>query len=199
MNESRNLIRQNYNPMEKEVIRKGIHMTIAFIPSLALFSRSLTITLLLLGTVFYLISEIFRVNNKEFIGFVTSISEIASRERDKGITLGPVTLAVGSLLVLSLFTPVAAACGIYALAFGDGLSSVTGKLWGYKKIPFTQGKSYVGFFTCFTMILSTTYGVTGLLNKSLLAAVAGSITELIPIKDIDNLLIPIVVALAVVL
>ncbi len=197
MNESKNLINLKYNTMQKEFVRKGIHMTIAFIPTLASFNQSITIVLLILGASFYLLSEYFRANNREIIGFVTSISEIASRDRDKGLTLGPVTLAVGALLVLTSFSPVAAACGIYALAFGDGLSSVTGKLWGKTKIPFTNGKSFVGFFTCFTMILSTTFGVTGSLSKALFAAIGGSLIELVPLKDVDNLLIPVVVALIV--
>lgn len=200
MNENKNIInlkKTKYNTMQKEFIRKGIHMTIAFIPALASFNQSVTIIFLMLGTAFYLLSEYFRVNNREIVGIVTSISEIASRDRDKGISLGPVTLAVGTLIVLTSFSPVAAACGIYALAFGDGLSSITGKLWGKVKIPFTGGKSFVGFFTCFTMILSTTFGVTGSLSKALLAATGGAIIELVPVKDVDNLLIPIVVAFIV--
>lgn len=197
MNENKNIINLKYNTMQKEFVRKGIHMTIAIIPTLASYHLTITIVLLILGTAFYLLSEYFRANNKEIIGFLTSISEIASRDRDKGFTLGPVTLAVGAILVLTSFSPVAAACGIYALAFGDGLSSVTGKLWGKTKIPFTNGKSFVGFFTCFTMILSTTFGVTGSLQKAIFAAIGGSIIELVPLKDVDNLLIPVVVALIV--
>lgn len=195
MNESIRVIK--YNSIQKEFVRKGIHMTIAFIPALASVSFNITIILLSVGVVFYMLSEYFRANNRELIGFIATVSEIASRDRDKGFTLGPVTLAFGALLVLLLFNPVAAACGIYALAFGDGLASITGKLWGKVKIPFTQGKSLIGFFTCFTMILSTTYGVTGSLSKALIAAFGGAVIELVPVKDIDNLLIPIVVALLV--
>ena len=44
------------------------------------------------------------------------------------------------------------------------------------------------------MILSTSYGVTGSLNKALVAALGGSLIELVPIKDIDNILIPLTVA-----
>lgn len=197
MNAKEKIVTLQYNSLQKELVRKGIHMTIAFVPTLAMYNERLTILSLLFGSIFFLVSEYFRANDKVIIGFITSISEIASRERDKGITMGPVTLAFGVLLTLTTFNPVAAACGIYALAFGDGLSSVTGKLWGRRKIPFTRGKSLVGTFTCFTMILSTTYGVTGSISKSILAAIGGSLIELIPIKDVDNLLIPMGVALLV--
>lgn len=196
MNNKIELKKTKYNTMQKELVRKSIHMTIAFIPALASFNNNFATALLLGGVLFYFSTEYLRVNGYN-LGFVTSISEIASRDRDKGITIGPITLALGAILVLIFFNPMAAACGIYALAFGDGLSSVTGKLWGQKKIPLTNGKSYIGFFTCFTMILSTTYGVTGSLSRSFLAALGGSLIELIPLKDVDNILIPIVVALIV--
>lgn len=199
MDKSKNLINLNYSSMQKEIVRKSIHMTIAVIPALSVLNKDITLMLLISGTMFFLVSEFYRSRGIILLSFVSSISVIASRDRDSGITLGPVTLALGTILALYIFNPVAASCGIYALAFGDGLSSVTGKLWGRVKIPFTKGKSFVGFFTCFTMILSTSYGVTSSLQKSLLAAVVGSLTELIPIKDIDNLLIPFVVALMITL
>lgn len=183
--------------MEKEIVRKGIHMTIAVVPTLAMFDSYITTLLLISGIMFYSISEIFRIQGRPLFGFIASLTSIASRERDTGITLGPLTLALGALLVLTSFPPTAAACGIYALAFGDGLSSVTGKLWGRVKIPYTGGKSVVGTLTCLIMIFITSYSVTGSLTKSLLAALAGSLTELIPVKDVDNLLIPLVVAIAV--
>ncbi len=199
MEKRENLITYKYTTMQKEFVRKGIHMTIALIPTLSSLNKNFTILLLIVGTIFYILNEILRNNGIIVFSMISSVSEIAARDRDKGITLGPVTLAIGAILSLSIFSPVAATCGIYALAFGDGLSSITGKLWGYKKIPYTKGKSYTGFFTCFTMILSTTYGVTGSFSKSLMAAIAGSIIELVPAKDVDNLLIPVTVAIVVTL
>lgn len=182
--------------MQKELVRKGIHMSISFLPFIVSYNYNLSIVLLSIGIFVYLVSEYLRVNGRN-LGFITNITQIAARSRDNGVTLGPITLAVGSLLPLLFFSHAAFTCGIFALAFGDGLSSVTGKLWGSRKIPFTNGKSFIGSFTCFTMILSTTYGITGNLLKSLLAAVGGTLVELIPFKDIDNLIIPFTVALIV--
>lgn len=191
-----NLKISNYSPIQKELVRKSIHMSISFLPFIVSYNYNFSISLLFLGIMVYLVSEICRVNGKN-LGIITDITVIAARSRDNGVTLGPLTLAVGSLLPLLFFNHAAFTCGIFALAFGDGLSSVTGKLWGNRKIPFTNGKSIVGSFTCFTMILSTSYGVTGDLVKSLLAAIGGTVVELIPIKDIDNLIIPFTVALIV--
>ena len=195
--ENRILLKNNYSNLQKELVRKSVHMTVAFVPLLANINKDFTIVLLIFGVTFYLGIEFLRSRGVVLFRVLSSISEIASRERDKGMTLGPVSLGVGALLALLFFAPVPAACGIYALAFGDGLSSLTGKLWGRVKIPFTNGKSFVGSFTCFVMILSTSYGVTGSLSKSLLAATGGTIAEMIPAKDIDNFIIPFTVALLI--
>lgn len=191
------LNKTEFTSMEKEVVRKGIHMTVALVPALAMISNYLTVMLLISGSVFYFLCEYLRINGRNVSTVLSSITAIASRERDHGITLGPLTLAFGSLLVLTTFNTTAAACGIYALAFGDGLSSVTGKLWGSVKIPFTGGKSVIGSLTCFTMIFLTSFGVTGSFTKSIIAATVGTLAELIPVKDIDNLVIPFVVALVI--
>lgn len=184
------------NSMYKEFFRKSIHMTISMVPTLASVNWLLTVILLTAGLITYSILELFRTSGV-YVGVISDITSYAARDRDRGFTLGPLTLAVGTLLSLLLFEPIVYTCAIYALAFGDGLSSVTGKLWGRVKIPFTGGKSFVGFFTCFTMILSTSYGVTGSISKALLAGAVGAVTELLPVRDIDNILIPLVVALAV--
>ncbi len=189
------VINNNYS-IQKELIRKSIHMSIAFLPIISAYNYYASVILLSGGLVTYFIAEILRLNGFE-LGLITKITIMSSRERDKGITLGPITLALGALGTLLYFNNPAFSCGIFALAFGDGLSSVTGKLWGTIKIPFTGGKSVVGSFTCFTMILSTSYGVTGDLIKSFSAAVIGTIVELVPIKDLDNILLPLSVALVI--
>lgn len=196
MNSRINLKTTEFTPMEKEFVRKGVHMSISFLPFLVSINYTLAVNLVISGIFVYLLSESLRSRGKS-LGLVTKITQIASRSRDKGLTLGPLTLAIGALVPVLLFSPMAFTCGIFALAFGDGLSSVTGKLWGKVKIPFTGGKSVIGSLTCFTMILSTTYGITGDIGKALAAGIVGTIVELIPAKDLDNLLIPTVVAIIV--
>lgn len=198
MNSRINLKTTEYTAIERELVRKSIHMSISFLPFVVSFNYNFSVSLLVMGTFVYLISEFLRLNGKD-LGVITDITRVAARSRDNGVTFGPITLAVGALIPLVLFHHTAFTCGIFALAFGDGLSSVTGKLWGKSKIPFTGGKSYVGSFTCFAMILSTSYGITANFPKSLLAAFLGTIVELVPLRDIDNLLIPFTVALVIAL
>jgi hypothetical protein len=64
------------------------------------------------------------------------------------------------MLSLLLYPEPAAAIAIYALAFGDGISSVVGKLIGKIRIPFSGGKTLAGSTACFLAVLASTYAVT---------------------------------------
>ena len=80
------------------------------------------------------------------------------------------------------------------LALGDGLASLFGKLFGHVIIPFTSGKTVAGSLTCFIAIFLSTYCCSRNLVCALWVAVAGMIIEIFPIKNFDNLTIPILVA-----
>jgi phytol kinase len=187
--------------LQKELLRKSIHMTIAVVPALAqLVGVTFTLALLAAGTLFYTYSEFLRAQGTE-IAFIGKMTAIAARGRDQGkFVLGPITLGLGAMIALMLYPNPAAAVAIYALAFGDGLSSLAGKLFGTLEIPFTGGKTLEGSATCLLAVFLSTLVVTGLPRESLLLAVVAASVELLPSKDVDNLILPMVVgALAVIL
>lgn len=187
--------------LQKELLRKSIHMTIAVVPAIAqLVGVNFALALLAAGTMVYTYSEFLRARGVE-VFFVGKITAAAARGRDQGkFVLGPITLGLGAMMALMLYPNPAAAVAIYALAFGDGLSSLAGKLFGTLEIPFTQGKTLEGSATCLVAVFLSTVAVTGLPRESLaLAAIAASV-ELLPSKDADNLILPMVVgAIAVLL
>jgi len=75
------------------------------------------------------------------VGLISRITEAASRRRDKGsFSYGPVTLGLGAMLALMLYPEPAAAIAIYALAFGDGFSSLFGKIFGRGRDPLHRGE-----------------------------------------------------------
>ena len=177
--------------LEKEFVRKSIHLLIASIPLLASINFSVTIGLLTAGTLIYSYSETLRCSGSP-VFLISNITMIAARERDRNkFVLGPVTLGLGALLTLLLYPNPAATIGIYALAFGDGLSSIFGKLFGKHSIPHFGGKTYVGSLSCFIAVFVATYSVCGNPVKSLVIAFAATAIEAIPVKDFDNLLIPV--------
>jgi len=177
--------------IQKEVVRKAIHLLVAFVPTLAVWNFDLTVFLLISGILVYTYAEYLRIRGR-YVPLISDLTAIASRDRDRGhFVLGPVTLGLGALLALLLYPHPAATIAIYALAFGDGLSSLAGKLFGVRKIPFTDGKTYAGSFTCFLAVFMIVRFLSGDLIYSLSIALASTILEAIPSKDLDNMIIPI--------
>lgn len=186
--------------LQKELLRKSIHMTIAVVPALAqLVGVSITLGLLAVGTMFYTYAEFLRAGGTE-VYVIGRVTAAAARGRDQGrIVLGPITLGLGAMIALMLFPNPAAAVAIYALAFGDGLSSLAGKLFGTLEIPFTGGKTVEGSATCLAAVFLSTVAVTGMPRESLMVGAIAAAVELFPSKDADNLILPMVVGAVAVL
>jgi dolichol kinase len=165
-------------------------MLIALVPSLAAISRSHTALFLMLGTMFYAWAESMR-----FLGFspplVSSVTARVLRRREEGrFALAPVTLGLGALLSLLLFPPRAAAAAIYVLAFGDSVSTLTGKFLGRLRPAFLSGKSVEGSVACFTASALACYMV---FHDVKIAAAVGAVSvvvDALPLREFDNLLLP---------
>lgn len=191
--------RQKLIGILKEVFRKSIHLCSAFVPCFLWISYKPAIVCLLALVVLYSAAEILRLNGKE-VFLISAVTEAAARKRDENkFVLGPVTLVMGIILSAVLWERLPAAIGIYALAFGDGLASLAGKLFGRVQIPFTEGKTVAGSLTCFTAIFISCYlaclfmfqGHSDITRVSLIIAGAGMFIEILPLKDFDNLFIPV--------
>ncbi|MBU0936765.1 MAG: phosphatidate cytidylyltransferase [Spirochaetes bacterium] len=181
-----------------EFIRKSIHLLIAFVPLLADWNKVFTIFLLSSGTLVYAYSEYLRMAGFR-IPLISSVTALAARKRDAGhFVLGPVTLGIGALMALVLYPNPAASIAIYALAFGDGLSSLAGRIFGTIRIPFTGGKSLEGSLTCFLAVLTSSYSVTADLPRSAIIASVATVAEALPSKDFDNILLPMITGLVAV-
>ncbi len=176
-----------------EVVRKSIHIVIGIVPTLSAWNRGATLALLAGGIAFYAYCELLRLDGYE-IPLISRVTSAAARRRDAGrFVLGPVTLGFGALLALLLFPEPAASLAIYALAFGDGISSLAGRLFGSIRIPFTGGKSLEGSLACFTAVLLASWSVTRRPLMSVAVAAFATVVEAVPSKDLDNLLLPVAV------
>jgi len=183
--------RVTFGDIRTELIRKSIHMMIAFVPAFAKYNISLTMMILAFGVVFYTYAEMLRMQGRT-VGLITRITVAASRKRDQnGLLLGPVTLGIGTMLALMLYPEPAAAIAIYALAFGDGFSSLFGKIFGKIHIPFTGGKTFAGSFACLISVFIIGYSISRSLTASVLIAFTATFLEVIPTKDFDNIIIPV--------
>lgn len=176
-----------------EVFRKTIHLSSALTVVFAERWYVLTVAGIVGISVVYCISEFLRMHGYELY-IIAYITRYASRARDKGrFVLGPLTLAGGVLAALLLFPIHTAKIAIFALAFGDGLASLIGKRFGKIRLAFFKDKTVAGSVTCFAAVFLSAFAVSGSFWKSLLLGIAGAGIEMLPLKDYDNLLIPILI------
>lgn len=188
------VLRQHAIFLRKEFFRKSIHLCTLLVPFALHFFYLPVIIGLSVVLVLYCIAETLRMHGKN-VPVISAVTAAAARKRDENrFVLGPVTLCAGVLLTALIFEPTPAAIGIFALGAGDGLASLVGKMFGKTKIPFTGGKSVVGSLTCFFVIFLLTFAVLKNCFASLLIALVGMLVEVLPFKDFDNLLIPLILA-----
>jgi phytol kinase len=99
--------------------------------------------------------------------------------------------------------------GITALMLmcgGDGLADIVGRRWGKKKLPWAEGKSWMGSLGMLVGGWVFAVGIIGVFIGSgvfsgtlvdylapiTLIALAGTIVESFPLKDIDNITVTLV-------
>ncbi|WP_230757277.1 diacylglycerol/polyprenol kinase family protein [Teretinema zuelzerae] len=181
------------NDLLKEFFRKSIHLCASLVPFIATLNYSFTLVSLSSVICLYTFCEYRRITGNP-IPFISRVTAYASRKRDEGrFVLGPVTMALGVLFALILFPPQAARVAVYALAFGDGIASLAGKLYGRIKIPRAGGKTLEGSTACFIAVYVSTLAATHDPFKSFLVALLAMTIEVLPIKDYDNLVIPLAI------
>ena len=183
--------------IQTEIVRKSIHFLIALVPSMAVISKSGTLAVLALGVLVYSYAETMRLSGV-VVPLISHITSLAARRRDQGrFVLGPVTLGLGAMLALLLYPAPAASIAIYALAFGDGLASLVGKLMGKVRPAFLMGKSMEGSLACFVAVFFMAYRISRSFSIAIIAAITATVIEVFPLKDFDNILMPIGVGFAV--
>ncbi len=174
----------------KEFFRKSIHICCSLVPWFLARYYWYTVYGLYIIVAIYYCCEIARLEGHP-VPLVSLITETASRQRDEyKFVLGPVTLVLGIVLAALLLPLSCARIGIFALAFGDGLASLAGKLFGRIKIPHTGGKTLEGSLTCFTAVFISTFIITRLSIVSLVVAFVAMVIEVFPLGDWDNMIIP---------
>lgn len=184
---------QYKNSILKEIVRKSIHMCSAFVPFFLRIAYMPVLVLLGAALIFYCISEFLRLKGVE-LPFIAKVTAVAARKRDENkFVFGPVTLVLGIIISAVLWKPSAAAIGIYALSFGDGLASLSGKLFGRVYIPCTHGKTVAGSLTCFLAVYISSFCVCGDAAAAFFLAFSAMVIEVIPLADLDNVVIPVAI------
>lgn len=196
------------NEFRKEVIRKGLHLLIGFLPLIAFHSYLAAYSLLLTGALIYTMSEMIRIHlirgirGKKFFPYKTirGISLFVSRPGEaEHFIIAPLTLAAGAGLTLFLFPEKAMRAGIFALAFGDTAAALAGKFLFQNNRNKYGVKTITGTAACF---ITSTFCVMLVVNDwviSIAAGLAASLCEMTTLKDFDNILVPLGTAAVVLL
>jgi phytol kinase len=178
----------------REIFRKGIHLTGSIIPFLAKLNREVTVIALIAVIALYLISELLRTFGLT-LSFLSSITRKAQRHSEKsGIIMGPVLLGLGIAATISLFAYDIYLPAVLVVAISDSLSALVGRRFGKIHVFGLHNRTVEGscaFFFSALLILFIFYP----LPVALLATLVATIMELVPVFNIDNLLIPLGTAL----
>ncbi len=178
----------------KEFFRKSIHICAAFVPLFAKISVSAVCVFLVFSIIAYSVCELLRMRGVR-VPIISRITCYAARgcgcER---FELGPITLAAGILFALLIFPHQYSSVGILALALGDGTASLAGKLFGKRKLAGTSCKTLEGSLACFCMVFLSSLAITKNFFYAIFLALSAAVFEALPLKDYDNLIIPLLIS-----
>lgn len=174
-----------------EIFRKSIHMMIAMVPALARLSLPLALGGLTAGILAYTLAESLRLRGVSVV-LISSVTVSASRLRDRqGFVLGPVTLGIGALLALMLYPLPAAEAAIYALAFGDSAASLAGKFLKSRPLFPLSDKTVAGSLACFSVSYAIALHYSPRWESAVGFAAGVTFIEALPLRDSDNIVIPV--------
>jgi dolichol kinase len=140
---------------------------------------------------FYTYTEMERSRGRS-IPFITGITTAAARHEDLSgkIILGPITLGIGAMVSLLLYPQTASIIAIYALAFGDSISSIIGRAIGRIHIGPWRHKTLEGSLACFLVVWTIAFRMSGSASGSCFIALIATLLEAVPVKDLDNIIMP---------
>lgn len=176
---------------DTEFNRKSIHISFACIPFFVYFDKFSTLAVLIFVAAVYSLLESLRVKGQGPEFFSSFIRHSARKNETRRFIFGPVTLLSGIILSLLLFSNRIACVVIFAVTFGDGFASLVGKFIGKTRPLFLRGKSLEGCLACFSAVFLSSLPFFGNQFFALLIGFTATGIEALPLKDFDNLLIPI--------
>lgn len=174
-------------PFKNEFLRKALHLPVFIFPVLAMYSFQATIILLTILIIGYLLIII--LEKKQRIKFPIFSSLIQFCYRNNTYDLGPVYLALGMMGALLISSPIQAFYAAYIIAICDGSAAIIGMFYGKHKI-FGLKKSLEGSFVFFVLcFIGGMYFLSPL--NALYAAAMLTLMEIISIRGLDNLTLPV--------
>ena len=184
-----------------EVIREAIHIGSFSVPCVCKYTfiePHVISFLILFVTLLYIASEFGRIHGVDFPIFSKITRKAAIKPEIHEYASSPIFFAIGVVLSLLLFPTPINYVSVAVLTLGDGVATIFGRMIGRTVFPFNKGKMVEG------SIWGLLFAFLGALLfvdpiKALTAAATGMIVEFLPLPVNDNLTIPIVSGLALML
>ncbi|MBV6518629.1 MAG: hypothetical protein DCC43_07520 [Candidatus Brocadia sp.] len=173
----------------QEIRRKLLHILIAFAPVCAFFIYHTTLTVLFSLLIIYFVSECLRVNGYSFPLFGGITRSSIRKLEERGFAFGPITLVLGACFSLLFFSNSLASTVIWIVAFADTAAAIVGMRLGNHRIPYNIKKSVEGSLAAWAVAFVCGWIYLPLL-PALITAFFSSIIESLPLRSLDNLLIP---------
>lgn len=185
---------------KSDLIRESIHISGAFIPLICtrLLDPYLVSLLILFLIILYAASELVRLQGLNVPLFSAVTRRAAIKPELYEFVTSPILFALGITATLVLFPVPVNYASIMILALGDGSATLLGKKFGRTVYPFNKRKrvegSIFGFLFAFLGARLFVDPVTALIG-----AAAGMLVESLPIPVSDNLAVPIVSGMMMIL
>ncbi|RLI37375.1 hypothetical protein DRO66_03975, partial [Candidatus Bathyarchaeota archaeon] len=127
--------------------------------------------------------------------FTTITNKVAVGEEQWGFATSPTLFALSIFIALTLYPPQTGFAAITILTLGDGTARLVGKKFGRRVLPHNKAKKLEG--TVAGILLSAAASLLFVSpSKAIAASIIGMIVETIPLPINDNILIPLVAAVA---
>jgi len=185
--------------LRHEIIRKGMHcfgcvaaVVAARLPPWVVVVVSAAVVLV------YVISEALRVRGRG-LPPVTIITDLCSRPGEEmRPAFGPVALAFGFVCSFLLFPPAIARSAFIIACISDSAAGLFGRTFGRRHIPYSRRKTLEGSvagLACAAPVGMLCLGPA----HGIIAAAVSTVIESLPIRDLDNLLMPLATGCVLVL
>jgi HAD superfamily phosphoserine phosphatase-like hydrolase len=172
-------------------LRETMHMSSFLLSFIAIYltGNILLASVILLITVFYIISEVARIRGT----YIPVISSITLRAANKPelyeIATAPISFALGIAISLLIFPAPICYVAITILTLGDGFAHIFGMKLGRTPLLFNKGKNIEGtIFGFLFSFLAALIFVDPI--RALIGAAVGMIVEGLPLPVNDNLTMP---------
>ncbi len=176
-----------------EFFRKLLHLPALLFLLIGYYSPKISIGVLISLICFYLLEYKLRSHSQIKTPYLSNL--ILRFSRSSEFDYGPLFLAL-SLVLLQLFFPfISAVCGVLMIVIADSFAACFGVLLGRRKIFYSSHKSYMGSFAFFSSAFLSLFFLIGL-YPALFLALLGCFLESLPLKQLDNLIVPLGVSLA---